>query len=66
MNIRDAVTEAAENCDRNFSTEPCVVSALLDAIRCEREKVQVLREACGHVSYIPRILRALATTEDAP
>lgn len=49
MNIRDAVTEAAENCDRNFTSEPCVVRALLCALDREREKVRVLRDACESI-----------------
>ncbi len=32
----------------------------------ERERVRVLREACSHVSYIPRIQSALHKTEGAP
>lgn len=32
----------------------------------EREKVRVLREACSHLSYVPRIQRALHKTEEPP
>ena len=32
----------------------------------EREKLSTLREACGHISYIPRIQSALYKTAPAP
>jgi hypothetical protein len=35
-------------------------------LTAEREKVRVLREACGHISYIPRIQSVLEETEGAP
>jgi hypothetical protein len=35
-------------------------------LTAEREKVRVLREACKHVDYLPRIRAALAATEVKP
>lgn len=32
----------------------------------ERASVRVLREACSHLSYVPRIQRALHKTEEPP
>ena len=63
MNIEEATAEARENVARNFTTEPCVIRALLNAIdreratvigltarvEREREKVRVLREACESI-----------------
>ena len=63
MNIEEATAEARENVARNFTTEPCVIRALLNAIdreratvigltaRIEREraKVRTLREACESI-----------------
>lgn len=45
MSITEAIAEARENDARNFSTEPCVVRALLGALAAEREKVRTLRSA---------------------
>ena len=63
MNIEEATAEARENVARNFTTEPCVIRALLNAIdreratvigltarvEREREKVRTLREACESI-----------------
>ena len=46
-----------------FAIESAV--ALLRELAKEREKVRVLRAACKHVDYLPRIQSALAKTEDA-
>jgi chromosome segregation ATPase len=35
-------------------------------LAAEREKLSTLREACGHISYIPRIQSALDKTAPAP
>ena len=52
MSIDEAIAEARENVERNFSTEPCVIRSLLLALDREREKNSALRKSGAELSII--------------
>jgi hypothetical protein len=58
MNIKEAIDEARDNAGKNFSTEPCVVRALVDEIDSLRKREQstlaLLSEVFECVEYAER------------
>lgn len=47
-----------------YKEKAALANKYLDALAAEKGKVRILRSACAHVSYIPRVQSALDSTEE--
>jgi chromosome segregation ATPase len=62
--IADSEARAVEAMQKHADIETERATHYRDQWQAERAKVRVLRGACKHVDYLPRIRSALATTEE--